>query len=139
MAEDFRLTGGCLCGAVRYTLRAPALESHFCHCSTCRKVHGAMFGAFSVVLRHKFSLDRGADNLTPYASSERLRRNFCKSCGCHIFDELVGNTSVLELATGTLDGGAHPGHPPASLRHIFVGSKVPWHAITDDLPQNQEF
>ena len=138
MAE-FKLSGGCQCGAVRYHVSAPALETHHCHCSMCRKVHGALFGTFSVILQDKFTIEKGADKLNPYPSSERLRRNFCTVCGCHVFDRLVGNTSVIELATGTLDGGAHPGHPEETRRHIFVGSKAPWHKITDELPQHEEF
>ena len=36
MAE-FKLTGGCFCGGVRYTITAPAVDTHHCHCSICRK------------------------------------------------------------------------------------------------------
>lgn len=137
--SDFVRTGGCFCGAVRYRFTAPALETHHCHCSMCRKVHGALFGTFSVILKDYFSVEKGAENLVPFQSSERLHRNFCKRCGCHLFDELEHTTSVVELATGTLDDGAHPGHPEVTRRHIFVGSKVPWHAIEDGLPRHEEF
>ena len=54
-------------------------------------------------------------------------------------DELEQTTSVVELATGTIADGAHPGHPEATRRHIFVGSKVPWYAIDDGLPRHEEF
>jgi hypothetical protein len=52
--------------------------------------------------------------------------------------EVDGSSDIIEIATGTLDKGAHPGHPTETLRHTYVASKVPWHDITDKLPQFPE-
>ena len=135
----FPLTGGCQCGAVRYSLLAPAISVHHCHCSMCRKLHGAMFASFAIMPRDAVVIDRGADQLKRFDSSPTGERYFCRNCGCQIYSDVVVQPEIRYLAVGTLDGGAHPGHPPGSEEHIFVGSKVPWHAITDGLPQREEY
>ena len=134
---DSKVTGGCHCGAVRYTASAAATETHHCHCSICRKVHGAIFVTLSVFPRDNFTIDKGADNLTTYSTSPKLHRNFCKTCGCQLTIDLDDAPDIVAIATGSLDEGAHPGHPPETLRHIFVSSKVPWYEIKDDLPQKE--
>ena len=136
---DFKLSGGCQCGAVRYTIHEPVRETVHCHCSMCRKVHGALFVTFSVISKDKFTIDKGADNIATFKSSANLGRKFCKTCGGHLFEEGAEEPNLVYFTTGTLDGGAHPGHPDDKLYHIFVGSKVPWYEITDDLPQHEEF
>ncbi len=138
MAEEFKLTGGCQCGAVRYTMSAPATDTVHCHCSMCRKVHGALFATFSAIPADAFRIDRGADNLTAFESSPGNPRRFCKSCGSQIYTMMPGDSTAYIL-TGTLDDGAHPGHPVGKERHIFVASKVPWYELTDDLPKIEEF
>ena len=41
--SDFRLTGGCQCGAVRYALLEPPSNPHICHCRMCQKAFGSFF------------------------------------------------------------------------------------------------
>ena len=81
MGSDFKRTGGCQCGAVRYTIHAPAVETYHCHCEMCRKLQGVLFGTFSGVPRDQITIDKGADNLTTYDSSPPNHRKFCKTFG----------------------------------------------------------
>ncbi len=134
MAES-SLTGGCHCGAIRYTVGAPATDTHHCHCGICRKVQGALFVTLSTFPRDKFLFEKGANNLSTYDSSEKVHRNFCKSCGCHVTIDVDEAPDIVLITTGTLDGGKDPGHPRETLRHAYVDSKVPWYVIGDDLPQ----
>jgi hypothetical protein len=134
---DFKLTGGCFCGGVRYTITAPAVDTHHCHCSICRKFHGAIFVTLSVFPRSAFTYDKGTGNLGTYNSSEKVHRHFCKTCGCPISLDLVENPGVIAVATGTIDNGQWPGSPKNELRHAFAPSKVGWYEIADKLPQNQ--
>ena len=137
-SEDFRLTGGCQCQAVRYTISAPAIETGHCHCSICRRLHGAIFYTYSIFPRDSVRFDKGDDDLARYQSSALITRLFCRHCGSHVADLEDDGRDMIHLSTGTIDDGAHPGHPPSAYRHIFVGSKVPWYDITDDLPQSDE-
>ena len=133
------ITGGCQCGAVRYTVRAPATETRHCHCSICRKTYGAIFVTFATFPRDAFSIDKGEDNLVSYQSSPGNSRKFCRTCGAHIMEVVDDAPEEVYVAAGTIDGGAHPGHPEGAIKHIFVGSKVPWYEITDSLPRHEEF
>jgi len=134
----FHLTGGCQCGAVRYRVEAPAQGLFHCHCSICRRIHGAMFASAAVVAADGFVIEAGADRLTRYESSPGSSRFFCSVCGSQVYAAAEQLPRIRFFTVGTLDGGSHPGHPHDQESHIFVGSKVPWWPITDDLPQHQE-
>lgn len=133
--DGFSISGGCQCGTVRYRVRAPAERTTHCHCSMCRKMHGALFATFSAFPRRSFSLEGGADALCVFRSSPGVRRIFCGRCGCPLFFDYDGGEDVVDVATGTIDGGAHPGHAPAHEGHIYVASKVPWLRLNDGLRQ----
>ena len=136
--SDFSLTGGCFCGGVRYRMTAPALYTNHCHCSICRRLHGALFVTFSQFPREHFSLEGGEAQLSHFDSSAGSRRSFCARCGCNVFSEVSDEPDVVYLAAGTLDDGAHPGHPEAEEEHIFYASKVPWFDVCDPLPKLEE-
>ncbi len=136
---DFRLTGGCHCGNVRYAITAPAVDTHHCHCSICRKIHGALFVTLSLFPRSSFKYDKAGDALATYNTSQTVHRHFCKNCGCPVTIDLDGFPDLIAVAGGTIDNGAFPGHPKETYRHAFVTSKVPWYEIKDDLPQTQGF
>ena len=60
------------------------------------------------------------------------KRSLCTSCGCHLFIEMDDAPDLLEVATGTFDGGTHPGHGDDKLSHVWTGSKVAWMEIPED-------
>lgn len=135
---DIKLTGGCHCGSIRYTVTAPAIETHHCHCSVCRRVNGALFVTWSLYPKAKFTYDKAGNNLGTYSTSQALHRHFCKNCGCPITFEIDGK-DFIAVASGTIDGGAHPGHPPQTLRHAYATSKVPWYEIGGTIRQCEGF
>ena len=137
--SDANLTGGCLCHAVRYRVEGPALEVCHCHCQMCRKIHGALFASFAVVKADRFRITEGEEKLTCYGSSPGVRRYFCATCGGQVYSELEQTPTVVFFTVGSLDQGVHPGHEPGKEQHIFVGSKIPWHEIRDDLPPFEEW
>ena len=122
------ITGRCECKKIQYQVDGEIKDFSHCHCSQCRRLHGAAFASFAAVARDDFSYLTGESDLSSYASSESLTRIFCGNCGSNI---LVAEPDTLYLAMGTIDG--HPQCPPGY--HIYVGSKAPWHQINDQLPQ----
>ena len=125
------ITGKCECGEVQYEADDLISDYSHCHCSQCRRLHGAAFASFGTVTRHKFRYLSGEAKLKTYASSRTSKRIFCSDCGSNILVTVDSEPDALYLAMGTVDGD--PICPPAY--HQFVGSKAPWYEISDDLPQ----
>ena len=127
--------GSCLCGRVRYEIRGPILNVLNCHCSNCRKSHGAAFRTRGRVRVKDFVWLSGRELVTKYRSSQNEYRTFCSVCGANLVTEFITNPDEYGFALGTLD--TDPGVKPGF--HIFVSDKAPWHDITDNLPQYPEF
>ena len=128
------VTGGCLCGALKYEIRNPLQFARNCHCSMCRKVTGGAFATWAYVAVDNFKWTSGEEQLVRYQSSQQVARTFCKVCGSTM--QYVDNQTFQDafgIALGTIDGD--PGCKP--LRHVMVGSKAPWFDITDHLPQSE--
>ena len=124
----------CLCGAVRYELTAPFTMMAHCHCSMCRKHHGAAFATFVAGPLAAFRWLAGEERLDTYRSSEQGARSFCKTCGS------VGPTLMHEIGFAACPAGNlehDPGIRPQN--HMFVASKAPWYTITDSLPQHAAY
>ena len=130
MRESFQ--GSCLCGAVRYeTLTPPQALSH-CHCSQCRKSHGAAFASYGSVLRGDLRILMGAQALKSYASSASVVRQFCAHCGSPLFwSRSEGDyCDWVSVALGTLDTE----FTSKKQRHIHVACKAPWYELLDHWP-----
>lgn len=128
------LTGTCLCSSIAYEIVGPLSQALNCHCSMCRKAQGSAFRSRASVRTADFRFTRGAELVTYYESSPGNHRGFCKVCGSPIHSRFDNHPDVLGLPLGLLD--QDPGVKPRF--HVFVGSKAPWHDITDDLPQFRE-
>ena len=127
------IEGGCLCGVVRYRVQGDLLQAGNCFCSMCRRSHGAAYGTYASVPEGGFSWLSGEDDVKVYQSSPNGGRAFCRHCGSTLGALEDG---VLRWVTlGTVDGD--PGIRPQA--NIFVASKAPWHEISDDLPQFDEY
>lgn len=129
------LRGSCLCRAVRYELTGPVHDVHHCHCSICRKSHGAAFSTFARLTEADFRIVAGADHVTSYRSSAPIERTFCTTCGARLTVRFDGmpDTVWVSLATFDDDAGVAPGV------HMFVASKAPWDEINDRLAQFPEY
>jgi hypothetical protein len=125
------LHGSCLCGQIRYEITQQIEEILHCHCSMCRKAHGAAFRTRATIQISDFIWRSGEQLLSRYRSSPGQDRTFCSVCGSSLVTEFDDAPDRLGLALGTLD--SDPGGRPAC--HAFVASKAPWFDITDLLPQ----
>jgi hypothetical protein len=127
------LAGSCLCGAVRYAVRDEFRYSLICHCSQCRRTTGSAFKPFAGIEREKLELVAGQD-LTMRYGGESTYDLHCGKCGSLLYSD-IGTGPYVHVTLGTLVDS--PSIRPTA--HIFVGSKAPWHTITDNLPQHEEF
>ncbi|MDG1862670.1 MAG: GFA family protein [Yoonia sp.] len=119
----------CNCGAVSVKVTADLVAPNACHCSRCRKQSGHYWA--SVEAPKRAVTVTGAENVTWYQASPKVRRGFCKTCGCFLFfDPLFQDWTAI--AMGAFDG---PTHAHLAL-HIFTDDKGDYYEITDGLPQN---
>ena len=125
------LTGGCLCGAVRYTLSESPTLVTLCHCTMCRRSVGAQSVTWATLPKAAVAL-QGEERLTWYRSSSRARRAFCGTCGSSLLFAADAFPQELDVSVGSLDD---PDACPATC-HIFVPEKVAWVALEPDLPRH---
>ena len=92
-------------------------------------IAGSAFKPFAGIAREKLGIAEGRDQLMTFGD-ETGHDAHCKRCGSLLYS-VVREGAYVHVAMGTLVGV--PSIRPTA--HIFVGSKAPWFAITDDLPQ----
>lgn len=135
VATEQVLEGSCHCGRVRYRAVAPFGEMTNCHCTDCRKSHGAAFATYIEVPRERFSYVQGEGELHSFQAESGLQRYFCRNCGSIIWNGSSNPPEAYWITAGMLDTPIDR-KPDA---HIFIRSKVPWYDIKDDLPQHQAY
>ena len=97
------ITGGCLCGAVRYEADGEATYAGLCYCGDCRKASG---GGSIGFMSFPASAVRFSCPARPFGS-QALRgvatRNFCPTCGGLVFGGVVGESDTHTIYAGSLD------------------------------------
>ncbi len=126
MTNTYR--GGCLCGAIRFTVEGERSRVTYCHCSQCRRQTGHHYATVNVRIECLHVADSEA--VAWYRSSEHAMRGFCPACGSALFWKSDGNGYISVMA-GAFDS-------PTGLvakQHIHVADKGDYYVIADDLPQ----
>lgn len=121
--------GGCLCGAVRYTLTARPLALNACHCTDCQKLTGATNFLVVMAPYDGFSFTGETQSYVKTADSGRqldIRR--CPDCGTRLWHHNLSNQALVFIAAGTLDDPSWV--VPTS--HIWVKRAAPSVLIQDD-------
>jgi len=123
-----KVEGGCFCGAVRFELELPSKWCAHCHCTMCRRIHGAGYVTWVGMQSEQFTLLQD-DELQWYESSPGARRGFCKTCGSSMLFESVRWSSETHVALACLNQ-AIDRKPQA---HAFYDSHVEWMPVDDSL------
>ena len=127
-------TGSCHCQTVRFEISEEIWGFMHCHCETCRKIHGTVYGSSALVKREGFKVVAGEEAITAYESTPGKKRCFCSRCGTHVYAYFEARPDNIILRLGTIHGD--PGIRPQA--HIWVSHKASWYEIQDDLPQFAE-
>jgi hypothetical protein len=119
------LTGGCLCGAIRYEIGAPVSALRACHCKNCRKSSGNHGTVNAVVPSAQFRITRGTtkkydDSATQ--SGRTLSRHFCANCGSPIYSHRNPDPGFVVVRAGSLDDSSGLG----IATHIWTDTAMPW-------------
>ena len=129
--EGGEVGGGCFCGAVRFALRPPTLFCAHCHCSMCRRTHGAGYVTWIGVPYAQFAIAAGADRLVRYRSSDHGTRSFCGRCGSTLFCESTNHPDWIDVVLANVDGPIDR----APQGHFFFDDRAPWTEVGDALPR----
>lgn len=133
MSDKVKITGGCLCGAVRYEVtQNPDDDTPYCHCRICQKALGGPFAYFVIFsgpnIGDTFRFVRGEPKY--YRSSEWAERGFCPECGTPL---VMRDSEGFGVMVGSLD---RPEDFPPTV-HVGIESQVPWLKIDDSLPRQR--
>ena len=135
MGNGKKLTGGCMCGAVRFETSGEPFGVNHCHCKSCRKHNGA-----AIVTLAGFKADQvtfSGEKRKVYESSPGVGRAFCSNCGTPLTWEGDGGElgAIIEFHISTFD-------TPDVLvpeSHMFYPERISWLDIADDLPRFEGF
>ena len=127
---DKQVPGSCFCGTVQFTIELPTLFCGHCHCSMCRRPHGAAFVTWAAVPPDRLKVTAGEKQITRFESSPpKAVRSFCSHCGSHLFCQ--GEEDVVDIAMAALHGPIDR-LPEA---HYYYDSRADWVDVIDDLPK----
>lgn len=124
------MTGSCLCGEIEFEVDEMPGMVFNCHCSRCRKAHGAAFATQAFAVRSSLKFTKGQELLKEYDSSPKGIRAFCSNCGSRLMNYAKDHGPYLSVAIACLDGD-YRGKPVA---HAFAASKASWHEPSADIP-----
>lgn len=127
------ITGGCLCGAVRFEIDAPPISTGYCHCRICQKFTGSAMSTWTAFPASALKFLAGGPRY--FASSPIAERGFCPTCGASLVYRLLKprEAAYLVVFTASLDDPEN--HAPAA--HSGIESQLPWIDIMDDLPRTR--
>jgi hypothetical protein len=134
MPQKLPLTGGCLCGGVRYEIDEPLVSASYCHCTRCQRRTGGGASAQARIAPGSLRVTAGEELVAEWVPDEGFAKCFCSACGSALWSRhpTSGATSVR---LGTLDGD--PGIRPQW--HQFVAYASTWEPVPEDgLPRYPE-
>ena len=85
MSNDKAYKGACFCGAVQFTVTGEPAAMGYCHCESCRSWSAGPINAFTLWKPEALRITRGKDQIAEYHKTDRSHRQWCKSCGGHLF------------------------------------------------------
>jgi hypothetical protein len=126
---DQTLSGGCLCGGVRFELTAAPLTAGYCHCTRCQRRTGTASSAQARVDRRAFRLLRGEQLVKGWRPpAGGMEKCFCGECGAHLFSRNPDDHGQMSIRLGAFD--RDPGIRPSW--RAYVAYAAPWESLPDD-------
>jgi len=135
MAE-LPLTGGCLCGGVRYEVTEPPVSASYCHCTRCQRRTGTAASAQARVAPGSLHVVQGEELVREWVPPDHgWPKCFCSACGSALWSRSPTDPDVFSVRLGTFD--ADPGLRPQYRQ--FVAYAAAWEPLPDDgLPRYDE-
>jgi hypothetical protein len=132
---DFPLTGGCLCGGVRFEVDEPPISASYCHCTRCQRRTGTAASPSVRIVPGSLRVTAGEDLIRAFQPPDGFAKVFCSNCGSALWGQNPKNPDALSVRMAAFD--EDPGIRPSYRQ--FVAYAAAWEAIPDDgLPRYAE-
>lgn len=123
------VTGSCLCEAIEYSVEIIPHKIYNCHCSRCRKAHGATFATQAFARGNTLTFIKGEQLLGEFIDGKAIRA-FCTQCGSRLMNYTRDKNIYLSIALANV----HTPHDFEPAAHANVESKATWHTPSSDIP-----
>ncbi len=125
--DGYMVQGGCLCGAVRFSLHAKPIVAGYCHCSRCQRRTGTASGVSVMVDPEQVTWMSGERLITGWAPPDGHVKCFCSVCGAHLFSRSPDHRRMaIRMAAFDSDPGIRPSY------RQFVDYAASWEPIPED-------
>lgn len=129
------LTGGCLCGGVRFEVTEPLVSSGYCHCTRCQRRTGTAASVQARIAPRTLRITAGEALIRAYEPPDGFAKVFCSACGSALWSRNPRDPDVISIRLGAFD--SDPGIRPSYRQFVAYGA--PWEPIPDDgLPRFDE-
>jgi hypothetical protein len=129
------MTGGCLCGGVRFEVTGPLVSASWCHCTRCRRRTGSSASPNARVAPGSLRIVSGEELVRCYQPPDGFAKCFCSDCGSQLWSRSPDDPDVISIRMGAFD--EDPGIRP--MWRQYVAYAAPWDPIPDDgLPRHDE-
>ena len=130
MKNNQSLTGGCICGQVKYQIIDKPLFTQACHCKDCKVLTGSSYVVNSSILENTLIVEGEVSSTELKAGSgASYKTYFCTKCGNYVYADYDSAVGRLTVRTKTLDNSEK--FPPQV--HIFTKDKDPWLNLSEDV------
>ena len=125
--------GSCLCGRIEYEVELIPEKTFNCHCSYCRKAHGAAFATLTLAKGDTLNIKKGKESLKEHKNDLGGYRAFCSNCGTRLMNYAPDKSMYLAIALSTVDTPVY--FKPSA--HANIESKASWHEPYEGIPSFQ--
>ena len=125
---DLPLTGGCLCGGVRFEVTQPLVSAGYCHCTRCQRRTGTVAAVSGRIVPGSLRIVSGEELVRSYEPPDGFAKDFCSACGSALWSRHPQDPEMIGIRLGAFD--ADPGIRPSYRQ--FVAYAAPWEPIPDD-------
>jgi hypothetical protein len=122
------LTGGCLCGGVRFEVDEPLVSAGYCHCTRCQRRTGTAASPQARIVPGSLRVAAGEELLREFVPPGGSPKVFCSACGSALWSRHREHPEVLSVRMSAFDGD--PGIRPSYRQ--FVAYAATWEPIPDD-------
>jgi len=133
--QEMPIEGGCLCGAVGYSLQPPFSLFQYCHCSRCQKSSGSAHASNLFAPAAQLRWLRGEDQVQHFRlpDTEHYGTAFCRHCGSAMpWLARAGQVAIVPA------GGLEQAPPMMPKQSIFWDSRADWYICPEALPKHAE-